>query len=192
LSRQQDPEHKSGRIPRKQQLKLDKGAGIRFIQHTSPRTPATTLWNPGQTLPHFLRIPPFTPCNPEQDQLSFEYEFNDHLEQDADSTIDSFFASNGSGGQVKENDALEGLFEKYRGKNPTVDSRLKNAYIDFTPDPKTDEDKTISVEGTMKYLKDLGLNLESAEILVPLQIVKAPALGEMTKDEFVEGWKAIG
>lgn len=69
---------------------------------------------------------------------------------------------------------------------------MKNAYIDFTPDPKTDEDKTISVEGTMKYLEDLGLNLESAEILVPLQIVKAPALGEITKDEFVEGWKAIG
>ena len=44
----------------------------------------------------------------------------------------------------------------------------------------------------MKYLKDLGLNLESAEILVPLEIVKAPVLGEITKDEFIEGWKAIG
>jgi hypothetical protein len=116
LSRRQDHEHKRGCIPRRQQLKLDKGAGVRFIQHTSPRTPATTSWNPEQTLLHFLRILPFTPCNPEQDQLSFEHEFNDRLEQDADSTIDSFFASNGSGGQVKESDALEGLFEKYRGK----------------------------------------------------------------------------
>ena len=44
----------------------------------------------------------------------------------------------------------------------------------------------------MKYLKDLGLNLESVDILVPLEIVKAPALGEISKDEFIEGWKAIG
>lgn len=44
----------------------------------------------------------------------------------------------------------------------------------------------------MKYLDDLGLNLENAEILVALEIVRAPALGELSKDGFVEGWKAIG
>jgi DCN1-like protein 1/2 len=44
----------------------------------------------------------------------------------------------------------------------------------------------------MKYLTDLGVNLENAEILVVLEIVQAPALGEITKDGFVDGWKAIG
>lgn len=44
----------------------------------------------------------------------------------------------------------------------------------------------------MKYLQDLGLNLESAEILVPLEIVQAPALAEMSKDAFVDGWKNVG
>jgi hypothetical protein len=44
----------------------------------------------------------------------------------------------------------------------------------------------------MRYLQDLGLNLESAEILVPLEIVQAPALAEMSKEAFVEGWKTVG
>ncbi len=44
----------------------------------------------------------------------------------------------------------------------------------------------------MRYLQDLGLDLENAEILVPLEIVQAPALAEMSKEGFVEGWKALG
>ena len=58
-------------------------------------------------------------------------------------------------------------------------------------DPNTDEVDNISVEGTMKYLADLGINMENAEFLVPLEIVQAPALGEITKDGFVDGWKNI-
>ena len=50
----------------------------------------------------------------------------------------------------------------------------------------------MSVEGTMAYLTDLGVNLESAEILVPLEIVQAPWFGEIGKEGFVEGWRAIG
>jgi DCN1-like protein 1/2 len=59
------------------------------------------------------------------------------------------------------------------------------------PDSTDEEDKT-GVNGTMRYLQDLGLNLESGEILVPLEIVQAPALAEMSKEGFVEGWKSIG
>jgi DCN1-like protein 1/2 len=56
----------------------------------------------------------------------------------------------------------------------------------------TDEEDKTGVNGTMRYLQDLGLNLESAEILVPLEIVQAPALAEMSKEGFVEGWKTVG
>jgi DCN1-like protein 1/2 len=44
----------------------------------------------------------------------------------------------------------------------------------------------------MRYFEDLGIDLESVEFLVPMEIVQAPALGEITKDGFVEGWKTIG
>lgn len=58
-------------------------------------------------------------------------------------------------------------------------------------DPKVDEVDQISVDGTMKYLGDLNVNMESAEFLIPLEIVQAPALGEITKDGFIDGWKKI-
>jgi DCN1-like protein 1/2 len=60
------------------------------------------------------------------------------------------------------------------------------------PDAKTDEVDKTSVTGTMKYLQDLELSMENADFLVPLEIVQAPALGEMSKEAFVEGWKAAG
>ncbi|KFX86672.1 hypothetical protein V490_08950 [Pseudogymnoascus sp. VKM F-3557] len=67
---------------------------------------------------------------------------------------------------------LSNLFEKYRGSD--------------------DEKDSISVDGTMAYLTDLAVNLEDASSLIPLEIVQAPAIGEMTKDGFVKGWQKAG
>jgi DCN1-like protein 1/2 len=55
-----------------------------------------------------------------------------------------------------------------------------------------DEKDTVAVNGTMTYLNDLGVNLENAELLVALEIVQAPAVGEMSKQGFVDGWSAVG
>ncbi|KFX89694.1 hypothetical protein O988_08542 [Pseudogymnoascus sp. VKM F-3808] len=68
--------------------------------------------------------------------------------------------------------SLSNLFEKYRGSD--------------------DEKDSISVDGTMAYLTDLAVNLEDASSLIPLEIVQAPAIGEMTKDGFVKGWQKAG
>ncbi|OBT58538.1 hypothetical protein VE04_02153 [Pseudogymnoascus sp. 24MN13] len=68
--------------------------------------------------------------------------------------------------------SLSNLFEKYRGSD--------------------DEKDSISVDGTMAYLTDLAVNLEDASSLIPLEIVQAPAIGEMTRDGFVKGWQKAG
>jgi len=86
---------------------------------------------------------------------------------------DSFFASNGTAPRDNQKEALEKLFEKYRSS-------------------KTDEIDLINVDGTMAYLNALGVNLESAEMLIPLEIIKAPAFGEIEKEPFVNGWRAVG
>ncbi|KAL2075666.1 hypothetical protein VTL71DRAFT_609 [Oculimacula yallundae] len=88
-----------------------------------------------------------------------------------DQACDSYFLSIGSGSS-KSDDTLSALFEKYR--------------------VPTDDVGVTTVHGTMKYLADLGVDCESAEFLVALEIVQSPALGEMSKDAFVEGWKRIG
>ncbi|KFY34541.1 hypothetical protein V494_06675 [Pseudogymnoascus sp. VKM F-4513 (FW-928)] len=72
----------------------------------------------------------------------------------------------------KSSASLSSLFDKYRGLDDDKDS--------------------IAVDGTMAYLTDLAVNLEDASSLIPLEIVQAPAIGEMTRDGFVKGWQKAG
>lgn len=46
----------------------------------------------------------------------------------------------------------------------------------------------------MRYLVEVGIDLEKEEasFLIPLEIIQAPSLGEMSKDNFVKGWKTAG
>jgi hypothetical protein len=41
----------------------------------------------------------------------------------------------------------------------------------------------------MKYLTSLGLDPESGEIFVALELVQAPGFGEIARKGFVDGWK---
>ena len=55
-----------------------------------------------------------------------------------------------------------------------------------------DDETTVGAEGTMRYFDDLKINMESAELLIPLEVCQVQQIGEMHKDGFVEGWKAVG
>lgn len=56
-----------------------------------------------------------------------------------------------------------------------------------------DEPDMVGVDGTMKYFgNDLGVNLEGVEFLIPCEIIQVPAIGEMSKAGFVDGWKKLG
>jgi len=57
-------------------------------------------------------------------------------------------------------------------------------------DPNTPD--TVNVSGMMKYLGDIGVDIEDIGMLAVSEIVKSPTMGEMTKDGFVEGWSALG
>jgi len=92
-----------------------------------------------------------------------------------EAACDSYFQASGLGGppQAKEKESLTKLFDSYRSSN--------------------DEPDVVTVEGTMRYFADdLGLNLENAEILLPCEIIQAPAIGEMSREGFVDGWKKLG
>ncbi len=100
----------------------------------------------------------------------------------------SYFGSNETVPVAKDRDAIGKLFEKYHGQsNPSLWSRRANPSA-----ASTDDKDTVGFEGTMTYLNDLGVNLENAEILVVLEILQAPSLGEISKQGFVDGWSTIG
>lgn len=50
----------------------------------------------------------------------------------------------------------------------------------------------MGVESLMKYFATLGVNPETCEIFIVLDIVQATSFGLVTRKGFVEGWKATG
>ncbi len=58
-------------------------------------------------------------------------------------------------------------------------------------DPKDAKD-TLGADSTMSYLQHLGANIEDASLFIVLEIVQAPSIGEITREGFVQGWKATG
>ena len=58
---------------------------------------------------------------------------------------------------------------------------------------KSDPDKdTVGVEGSMRYLGDLGVKLDEVVLLAVLTELSAPTMGELSRNGFVDGWKARG
>ena len=42
------------------------------------------------------------------------------------------------------------------------------------------------------YLTDIGVDIEGLESLAALELIQAPAMGEMAREGFVNGWAAAG
>jgi DCN1-like protein 1/2 len=60
----------------------------------------------------------------------------------------------------------------------------------FIPASGEDEKDKLGAESSMAYLEQLGANLEDASLFLALEIVQAPSIGEITREGFVNGWKA--
>ena len=43
----------------------------------------------------------------------------------------------------------------------------------------------------MTYLTDIGCNIEDLDALAASEIVQAPAMGEMAREGFVDGWAKL-
>ncbi|KAL8671031.1 MAG: hypothetical protein Q9168_004463 [Polycauliona sp. 1 TL-2023] len=88
--------------------------------------------------------------------------------------IDAYFQSNNASSKdaSSSTQTLTKLFDSYRD------------------DPKNEPDK-IGVEGSMRYLGDLGLSLEEPVVIAILTELAAPTMGELTRAGFVDGWKRL-
>ncbi|KAL1875744.1 hypothetical protein VTK73DRAFT_9865 [Phialemonium thermophilum] len=70
-----------------------------------------------------------------------------------------------------------------------VDTALDKMFDDIR-DPSQDEKDVIGVDSMMAYLTSLGVNPESCEIFVVLEIVQAAGFGQITRKGYINGWKA--
>ncbi|MCJ1462573.1 Scaffold-type E3 ligase [Pseudocyphellaria aurata] len=64
-----------------------------------------------------------------------------------------------------------------------------NKLFDKYRDDPVQEPDAIGVDGSMRYLGDLGVKLDEVVVLAVLGELSAPTMGELTRTGFVEGWK---
>ncbi|KAI4185611.1 MAG: hypothetical protein L6R41_004014 [Letrouitia leprolyta] len=97
--------------------------------------------------------------------------------------VDSFFASPNNPtptGPTSSAHLLNKLFDKYR-----------DPLIHNPPDNAKNEPDSIGVEGSMRYLADLGLSLDEPVVLAILTELNAPTMGELTREGFCDGWRQL-
>lgn len=103
-----------------------------------------------------------------------------------------FQSSNNLSGPSGQTVALSKLFDKYRGSR-TPSKTLLPIYwltsIALGADEAIESPDTIGVEGSMKYLGDLGVNLDEVVVLAVLAELQAPTMGEFSREGFIQGWK---
>ncbi|KAI9873102.1 MAG: Scaffold-type E3 ligase [Pleopsidium flavum] len=83
-----------------------------------------------------------------------------------------FQSSNGSAGNSSQTTALNKLFDRYR-------------------DSPVDNPDTIGVEGSMRYMADLQVDLDEVATLAVAEALSAPTMGEFTREGFVLGWRSL-
>jgi DCN1-like protein 1/2 len=82
---------------------------------------------------------------------------------------------------------------RYFSAPPSSSSQSSlNKLFDKYREDAADSPDHVGVDGTMKYLADIGVDIEGLESLAALEIVQAPVMGEMAREGFLKGWSALG
>ncbi|KAI9837354.1 MAG: hypothetical protein M1819_000429 [Sarea resinae] len=73
---------------------------------------------------------------------------------------------------------------------PAMANTLNKLFNKYRDSPEESPD-TIGVEGAMKYLGDLGVNLDEVTVLAISEALQAPTMGEFNREGFVDGWRSL-
>lgn len=92
--------------------------------------------------------------------------------------------SNSGPTPVQQN--IKKIFDSYRGKD-IICFPTRRALI-AVDDAAAEPDK-IGFEGTTRYLQDLNISLEDPTVMALFHLVKAPAMAEIDREGFVDGWQ---
>ncbi|KAI9749366.1 MAG: hypothetical protein M4579_006897 [Chaenotheca gracillima] len=76
------------------------------------------------------------------------------------------------------------------GNNSAQTAALNKLFDHYRDDPQENPD-TIGVEGAMRYLSDLSVQLDEPAVLAVGEALQAPTMGEFTRDGFVKGWRSL-
>ncbi|BAE61219.1 unnamed protein product [Aspergillus oryzae RIB40] len=67
-----------------------------------------------------------------------------------------------------------------------------NKIFDSYRDSPDDNPDGIGIEGAMKFLGDIQVQLDEVTCLGIAELLKSPSMGEFTREGFLNGWRAVG
>lgn len=91
-------------------------------------------------------------------------------------------------GGLSSKKSLNDIFDRYRGT--PAPSRMDKPILIFSDDPK-DNPNGIGIDGAMKFLGDIQVQLDEVACLGVFEMCQCPSMGEFTREGFVEGWKGV-
>lgn len=91
---------------------------------------------------------------------------------DVQAAANAYFSGNTNAASNPVRGKLNKLFDQYR-------------------DAPQDSPDEISMDGTMKLMDDLNINIESVDMLVFSELVACPTLGTVTREGFVDGLSSL-
>ncbi|GBL48274.1 hypothetical_protein [Candidozyma auris] len=83
---------------------------------------------------------------------------------------------------------VEEALREYYNENPPYDPKLENLFDKYM-DPENHD--LISIDGTLAYLNDLGIDPEEVLSLIVAYVLKSPQTGEFRRNSFVQIWSSL-
>ncbi|RAH42202.1 defective in cullin neddylation 1 family protein [Aspergillus brunneoviolaceus CBS 621.78] len=67
-----------------------------------------------------------------------------------------------------------------------------NKIFDSYSDSPEESPEIIGIDGVMRFLGDISVQLDEVTCLAIAELVKSPTMGEFTREGFLHGWRALG
>ncbi|KAF9892420.1 Scaffold-type E3 ligase [Aspergillus nanangensis] len=87
-------------------------------------------------------------------------------------------------------EAVDAYFQSPQAASGAT-SALNKIFDSYRDSPQENPD-TIGIEGAMRYLGDIKVELDEVTCLAITELLKSPSMGEFSREGFLAGWRTIG
>ncbi|KAH1660894.1 hypothetical protein KXX65_003789 [Aspergillus fumigatus] len=108
-----------------------------------------------------------------------------------DPTAIAVFRQADIGEYLREEDTLFTTYFQSPQSNGESTSALNKIFDSYRDAPEENPDG-IGIEGAMRFLGDIQVQLDEVACLGIAELLKSPSMGEFTREGFVNGWRGVG
>ncbi|KAL4998564.1 Cullin binding-domain-containing protein [Aspergillus recurvatus] len=87
-------------------------------------------------------------------------------------------------------EAIDAYFQGSQGGGGCSTSAINQIFDQYRDSPEETPD-TIGIEGAMRYLGDIEVELDEVTCLTVAELLQSPSMGEFTREGFLNGWRSV-